>query len=100
MVKLFVLVRKDLEPRHQAVQAGHAVAQWVLDFGGKKWNNETLVYVNVDNETDLLNWMWKMDVTQRSFSAFREPNFNNQTTAAACLSNDSFFSKLKLMGEL
>jgi hypothetical protein len=33
MKKLYVLIRKDLDPSYQAVQAGHAVAEWLLQHG-------------------------------------------------------------------
>lgn len=29
--KMYVLIRKDLDPAYQAVQAGHALAQYMLD---------------------------------------------------------------------
>lgn len=33
MKKLYVLVRNDLRPAYRACQAGHAVAEWVFEFG-------------------------------------------------------------------
>lgn len=48
MKKLYVISRGDLPLAYQAVQAGHAVAQWMLDSGGaNEWNNQTLVYLHV-----------------------------------------------------
>lgn len=31
VVKLYAIVRKDLSPAQQAVQAGHAIAQYLLE---------------------------------------------------------------------
>ena len=50
MSKLYVLVRNDLKYSSPAVQAGHAVAQFLLDNPESKWNNHTLVYLKVQNE--------------------------------------------------
>ena len=54
--KLFVLVRKDLSKSQQAVQAGHAVAEYLLRGPSTFWGNGTLVYLGVRNETDLKWW--------------------------------------------
>jgi len=32
MDKLYVIVRKDLSPQQQAVQAGHSVAEFLLKY--------------------------------------------------------------------
>ncbi len=32
-MKMYCLVRKDLERSYQAVQGGHAIAQYFLDYG-------------------------------------------------------------------
>lgn len=33
MKKLYVLIRKDLSFSYRSVQAGHAVAEWLLQHG-------------------------------------------------------------------
>jgi len=98
MGKLFVLIRNDLKPSYQAVQAGHAVAQWMLDNKDQKWNNQTLVYLQVPDMDHLEVWASKLNSKAISFSQFNEPDINNQVTALACYTDKGIFDKLKLMG--
>ena len=35
-MKLYVLVRKDLSPQQQAVQSGHAIAEFMLLHGAEQ----------------------------------------------------------------
>ncbi len=99
MKKLFVLSRKDLGLPYQAVQSGHAVAQWLLDNPVNEWQNNTLVYVSVPDEQRLEMWCNKLNSHCYTFSEFFEPDINNQRTAIACYTDSGIFSKLKLMGE-
>ena len=60
MNKLYALVRKDLSPSQRAVQAGHAVAEWLLRGPKTDWDNGTLIYLGVRNEDELNCWMRKL----------------------------------------
>lgn len=99
--KLFVLIRKDLTPAQQGVQAGHAVAEFYKTWreGLKNlWDNDTLVYVSVENEVVLLLWLRKMKQHPGPifYACFQEPDLNWTVTAIACLHNGNLFDKLPL----
>ena len=96
-LKLFVLTRKDISPSQQAVQAGHAVAEFLLRFPDTKWRNGTLVYLGVDNEDQLNRWAYKLYFKDIEWIGFREPDIGNQLTAIATVGNDRIYSKLKLL---
>ena len=93
--KLYVLVRKDLTPSHQAVQACHAVAEWLLH--DQSWKNETLIYLGVKNEIDLNRWVNKLCRKRIPYVLFREPDMDGQATALASYSDSKVFKSLELM---
>ena len=93
--RLYVIVRKDLSESYRAVQAGHAVAEWLLH--DQSWKNETLIYLGVENETDLLRWVDKLNFKDIKYIGFNEPDINNELTAIATICNDRIFNKLKLL---
>lgn len=92
-----MLVRKDLSLAYRAVQGGHAVAQWMIEYPGR-WENEYLVYIDTQDVKALEHWKYKLDFLGVSFSLFMEPDLDNQLTAIACVSDGKMFRKLKLMG--
>ena len=100
MNKLYVLVRKDLSYSYRSVQAGHAVAEWLLQHGQvtKEWENGTLIYLDVENEQELILWTERLDRRDMQCTVFREPDIGNQMTAIACLTDKKIFSNLKLFG--
>jgi hypothetical protein len=94
--KLFVLVRSDLTKGQQAIQAGHAVAEFLLRVP-TSWNNGTLVYLSVANESELDYWADRFKIFGIPFAGFREPDKNNELTAIGVVCDDHFFKKLKLL---
>ena len=97
MQKLYVLVRSDLYHEYQAVQAGHAVAEWLVTFPDTQWRNETLVYLNVKDEFELEKWCFKLKDNNLKYAEFREPDIGNQMTAISCLTDTDIFKKLPLL---
>jgi hypothetical protein len=93
--RLYVLVRKDLPESYRAVQAGHAVAEWLLH--DQSWQNETLIYLTVTNEFSLYRWADKLDRKEIKWIGFREPDIGNQLTAIATLSDGRVFRNLELL---
>lgn len=94
--KLYIIVRKDLTPSQTAVQAGHAVAEYLLD-DPQTWRNETLIYLGVKNLYHLEKWMNKLSDAEIKFIPWREPDINNELTAIASTGSSEFFKKLNLL---
>ena len=92
--KLYVLVRKDLRKSQQAVQAGHAIAEYLLTKKDVDWYNGTLVYLQVQDEDELFKWFCRYS---EDAVGFREPDMGGQITAMAVVSYGEEFKKLKLL---
>ena len=92
-----MLVRTDLNPIYRAVQAGHAVAEYILRGPSTPWKNGTLIYLGVDNEEDLKRWGDKLDIHDIQWTGFNEPDIGNQLTAISCIDSGEIFKNLKLL---
>ena len=95
-MKLYVLVRKDLSRSQQAVQAGHAVAEYLLHVQ-HNWDNGTLIYLGIKNEKRLINWTKKLTRKDIKWIGFREPDIGNQLTAISVLSDGEIFKSERLL---
>ena len=96
-MKLYILVRKDLTPSQQAVQTGHALAEFLLRNPDTEWNNGTLIYLGVKNEEELEKWKFKLRMKEITFSEFREPDMNCETTSIAAYCEERVFKNVELL---
>lgn len=97
MQKLYVVVRKDLSKSQQAVQGGHALAEYVLRNRDTDWNNGTLVYLGVRDESELKSLTTKLDYSKICHTTFREPDIGDEITAIASLGNNEHFKRMCLI---
>lgn len=95
-MKMYVLVRKDLTKAQQAVQGGHALAQFLLNHSSH-WENGTLIYLGVKGERQLMNWIRKLDRKQVDVAVWREPDKDNEITAIAAHSEEDVFKNLNCL---
>jgi peptidyl-tRNA hydrolase len=96
-MKLYVIVRKDLTTSQMAVQAGHALAAYLLHSHFSRWKNETLIYLGVKNLDQLERLKYKLDLEGIKFTEFREPDLNNESTAIASDVGCKYFERLNLL---
>lgn len=97
MKKLYVVVRKDLSKAQQAVQGGHALAEYVLRNRDTDWDNGTLVYLGIRDENELIDLTKKLDCDRICHTRFREPDIGDQMTAIASLGNNDHFKYMRLI---
>lgn len=98
-MKVYIIVRQDLPPVHQSVQAAHAVAELCTQFDVQTWakDHKTLVMLGVSSEEKLLDAFDKIKNLKKAL--FKEPDLNNQSTALAFVLEEpeSWVKKLKLV---
>jgi peptidyl-tRNA hydrolase len=96
-MKMFVIVRKDLSTSQQAVQAGHALARFLMHGPFSRWQNGTLIYLGVKGRNQLENIKRKFEREDIPHMEFREPDLNNEITAIATDMNNQYIEKLNLL---
>jgi hypothetical protein len=88
MKKLYVLVDAGLSKSQQAVQSGHAVAEYLLENPNTEWDNGTLVYL----KTPILEtFLYKAE------AIFQEPDLDNKITAIAFLAEEAPLGEFRLL---
>ena len=96
-MKMFVIVRKDLSTSQQAVQAGHALAEYLMHGPFSRWQNGTLIYLGVKGRNQLENIKKKFERENIPHMEFREPDLDNQITAIATDQHNKYIDKLNLL---
>ena len=97
LMKLFVIVRKDLNPSQMAVQAGHAVAEYLLHSHFSRWKNKTLIYLGVKDLRKLEHLKYKFERDSIEYSEFREPDLDNELRALATDVESKHVERLNLL---
>lgn len=95
-LKMYILVRNDLEATYRCVQGTHAVAQYYEKGNSTEWHNDTLVQLAVRNEQALKDWVWLLETKRKKFVVFCEPDLCNQLTSIACVDTGEIFRKLPI----
>jgi hypothetical protein len=90
-------VRKDLSASQRAVQAGHAVAEFLLRGPFSRWNNGTLIYLGVKGLRQLERIKDRFDKEGIDYSEFIEPDMNNEITALATDVQNQYVERLNLL---
>lgn len=95
-LKMYVLVRNDLDTMYAGVQGIHAVSAFYEKGNDTDWHNSTVVVLAVKNENELLHWCWKLDKAKKFWSGFNEPDLEGELTSIACVDTGEIFRKLPL----
>ena len=95
--KLYVVVRKDLSWPQRAVQAGHGLAELLINREDAEWTNGTLVYLRASGETELLEIKQELEDLDIKHKVFKEPDIGNELTSIASLGNNQIFQRLRLL---
>lgn len=84
---MVVVSRQDLPLSYQAVQSGHALADFILEHPeiAKTWHklSNYLVYLSTSNEDELIKLIQLAESKGIVYTIFREPDLDNQITAVA-----------------
>lgn len=100
---MYVLVREDMRYENKAVQAGHAVAEYLVNhtplYKGVLWSNGIMVYLAVKDEAELLSYAHTLYLKEHKYGIFNEPDWGEpQRTALATVAfKGEMFTELRTL---
>jgi len=98
--RIYTLTRTDISKGQQAVQAGHSLAQYIIDWNPhltKKWDNGSIINLGLGSEKSLKRWIAKLEKAKIPYSIFREPDMEYEITSIAALDNGEIFKGIPLL---
>ena len=100
-LKMYVLVRKELDETYRNVQGGHASIEYTLKFSHtdllKEWQKEPyLIHLGVRFPSELIVWQERLSRFGIKFCTWCEPDLDGQMTAIACIDTGEIFKDLPL----
>jgi hypothetical protein len=88
--KLYVVVNEKLSPSQQAVQGGHALAEFLRKHPHTQWRNGYLIYLKQAPGYDgNIMAYWPLMCGISEYAKFKEPDLDNKVTAYAVFSPDA-----------
>lgn len=88
--KLYVVVNEKLHPSQQAVQAGHAVAEFLKKHPYTQWDNGHLIYLKQSPAySGCMVSYYPLKYGLSEYAEFVEPDLDNKVTAYATFSPDA-----------
>jgi peptidyl-tRNA hydrolase len=86
-LKLYLIIRRDLSPAQQAVQAAHAMRAFQHEYPliEQHWfeTSNTLAFLEVEDEAALETLLERARWKNVAVAGFREPDRDNELTALA-----------------
>lgn len=97
--RIYTLTRTDISYGQQAIQAGHALAQYIIEHNPHikgDWGNGSIINLALGSEKSLKRWVKKLEILGIKYSLFKEPDINHEITSIAILSEGDIFKGIPL----
>lgn len=98
--RIYTLTRTDISDGQKGVQAGHSLAQYIIDHNPHMkdlWSNGSIINLGLGTEKSLRRWIKKFEELEIPYSIFREPDMDNQITSISALHIGDIFKGIPLL---
>lgn len=98
--RIYTLTRTDMDIGQKITQAGHSLAQYIIDHNphkNEKWTNGSIINLALGSEKSLRRWIKKLESLEIEYSIFREPDMDHEITSIAILHKGDIFYGIPLL---